>query len=287
MGRKMLAGLLMLCALGGLAMAEASAQEGAKNMYEIKTEELIIHAGEKAIYGRIWYPVTEEKRPAVILSHGYNGCHSDFGAECSTYAQQGYIAYSFDFCGGSTRSRSTGKSTDMTLFTEKQDLLDVFDHIASMEQVDEQAVFLLGGSQGGIVTAMAAEERADRVRGMILYFPAFSIPDNWRGNFKTVEDIPETYEFWGLTLGRNFFVSMRDYSAYDHIGGFKGPVLILNGDQDGIVPVSVALRASKKYENAELVILKGEGHGFTAEGTRTAIDKALQMMQQSLQSVEE
>jgi len=171
----------------------------------------------------------------------------------------------------------------MTLFTEKQDLLDVFDSISAMDAVDESAVFLLGGSQGGIVTAMAAEERADQLRGMILYFPAFSIPDNWRGNFKTVEDIPETFEFWGLTLGRNFFVSMRDYSAYEHIGGFKGPVLILNGDKDGIVPVSVALRASKKYADAELVILKGEGHGFTADGIAEAVERALALIQGCLE----
>lgn len=270
---------LLLCMACMAAMAETFTQEGNNPMYEIKTEEHIIQVGEKSIYGRIWYPVTEEKRPAVILSHGYNGCHSDFGVECHAFAKQGFIAYSFDFCGGSTRSRSTGKSTDMTLFTEKQDLLDVIDHIRALEQVDETAVFLLGGSQGGLVTALAAEERADVLSGMILYFPAFSIPDNWRGNFRTVEDIPETFEFWNLTLGRDFFLSMRDFSAYDHIGGFKGPVLILSGDRDGIVPVSVALRASKKYENAELVILKGEEHGFSPEGTQTAIDKALQLMQ--------
>ncbi|MBQ8202043.1 MAG: alpha/beta fold hydrolase [Clostridia bacterium] len=244
----------------------------------------MILAGEKAIYGRIWFPVTDGKRPAVILSHGYNGCHSDFGAECRTFAQHGFIAYSFDFCGGSTRSRSTGKSTDMTLFTEKQDLLDVFDHISAMEQVDEASVFVLGGSQGGIVTALAAEERAEQLRGMILYFPAFNIPDDWRNRFGPVETIPETYEFWGLTLGRNFFAAMKDFVPYNHIGGFKGPVLILQGDKDGIVAPSVAWRASRKYENAELVILKGEGHGFSAEGTKTAIEKALQMMQSSMQT---
>lgn len=248
-------------------------------MYEVKTEELLIHSGSKVIYGVLWYPVTEEKRPAVILSHGYNGCHTDFNTECHHFAQHGVIAYSFDFCGGSTRARSTGKSTDMTLFTEKEDLLAVFDCISKMEKVDNSAVFLLGGSQGGIVTGLAAEERAEQVRGVILYFPAFSIPDNWRNRFGAVENIPETYEFWGLTLGRNFFASMHDFVAYDHIGGYKGPVLILQGDQDGIIPPSVAHRALQKYENAELVILNGEGHGFSPQGVQTAMEKALQMMQ--------
>lgn len=252
-------------------------------MKDIKTEELVIRVGEKAIYGRIWIPVTEKKCPAVICSHGYNGSHSGYDTECRSFAQKGYITYSFDFCGGSTRSRSTGKSTDMTLFTEKQDLLDVFDHIAAMDQVDENAIFLLGGSQGGIVTALAAEERVEQVRGMILYYPAYNIPDDWRNRFGAVESIPETFEFWELTLGKNFFVSMKEFVSYDHVGGFKGPVLILQGENDKIVTPAAAKRASEKYVNAELVILKGEGHGFSEEGRKMAIEKALQMMQRSMQ----
>ncbi len=252
-------------------------------MYEIKTKEYAIPLGEKTIFGRIWYPVTDERRPAIILSHGYNGCHTDFDTECAFFARHGIIAYSFDFCGGSTRSRSTGKSTDMTLLSEKQDLLDVFDHISAMAMVDSRAVFLLGGSQGGIVTGLAAEERADQIRGMVLYYPAFSIPDNWRDRFGTEEDTPETFEFWGLTLGKNFFVSMRNFSAYDHIGGFTGPVLILQGDKDEIVPETVARRAAEKYKNAELVILRGEGHGFTPAGVQISMEKTLQMIKRSIE----
>lgn len=255
-------------------------------MKDIKTEEHVIRVGEKAIYGRIWIPVTKEKCPAVICSHGYNGSHSGYDTECRAFAQKGYITYSFDFCGGSTRSRSTGKSTDMTLFTEKQDLLDVFDHIAAMDQVDENAIFLLGGSQGGIVTALAAEERVEQVRGMILYYPAYNIPDDWRNRFGAVESIPETFEFWELTLGKNFFVSMKDFVSYDHVGGFKGPVLILQGENDKTVTPAAAKRASEKYVNAELVILKGEGHGFSEDGRKMAIEKALQMMQRSMQTTD-
>lgn len=249
-------------------------------MYEFTTREMHIAANGRTVFGRIWAPVTEEKRPAIIFSHGYNGCHSDFAAECEFFAGQGFLCCSIDFCGGSTRSRSSGKSTDMTLFTERDDLLAVYDHIAALAEADESAVFLLGGSQGGLVTAMAAEERP--ARGMILYFPAFSIPDNWRGRFGPVEAIPETHEFWGLTLGRGFFASMHDFSPFDCIGGYAGPVLILQGDQDGIIPVSVAQRAADRYANAELVILPGEGHGFTPDGLRSVMARTLRMLNKTL-----
>lgn len=250
-------------------------------MYEFTTRELRITANGRTIFGHIWLPVTEEKCPAIIFSHGYNGCCTDFDVECDYFVRLGFICFTFDFCGGSNRSRSSGKSTDMTLFTERDDLLAVYDHIATLDTVDASAVFLLGGSQGGLITAMAAEERP--ARGMILYFPAYSIPDNWRGRFGPIENIPETHEFWGLTLGRNFFTSMHNFSPFDHVGSYAGPVLILQGDQDGIIPVSVAQRAAAKYANAELVILPGEGHGFSPDGLQTAMNHTQQLLKKALE----
>ena len=214
-----------------------------------------------------------------ICSHGYNGTHEWYNPQCDMFAQHGIVAYCFDFCGGCTRSRSSGKSTAMTLFTEKQDLLQVIDYISSMDRVDEHAVFLIGGSQGGIVTALAAEERADQLKGIMLYCPAFGIPDNWRGRFGA--DIPETFDHWGLTLGKAFFTSMKDFSAYDHIGRFKGPVLIFQGDEDSVVPPESSYRAAQKYEHAEVILLKGEGHGISESGVAFAMNRMLRLIDET------
>lgn len=248
----------------------------AGNAYEIRTEELIIRTGTKEIYGRFSCPVKEGKSPAVICSHGYNGTHAWYNDQCEKFARHGIAAYCFDFCGGCTRSRSSGRTTDMTLFTEKQDLLDVTDFISSMDRVDARSVFLIGGSQGGLVTALAAEERADRVRGMMLYCPAFGIPDNWRGRF--VGEIPETFEHWGMMLGKVFFTSMQDFSAYDRIGRFQGPVLIFQGDEDNVVPPESSRRAAEKYRHADVILLKGEGHGISEKGVAIAMDRMLQLI---------
>jgi len=59
--RRLFVCALLLCAACMTALADPAVQEGKKIMYEIQTQELVIHAGEKAIHGRIWYPVTEEK----------------------------------------------------------------------------------------------------------------------------------------------------------------------------------------------------------------------------------
>lgn len=258
---------------------EAVEKETKKQAPVIQVEELIIKNGDKDVYGKIYYPGTEGKHPAIIMCHGYNGSHADFLAECKYFASNGYIAYTLDFCGGSARSKSSGKTTDTTIFTEKEDLLAVFDYISAMEQVDSEEVYVFGGSQGGLVAALATEERADKVKGLALYFPAFNIPDNWRQNFPNVDMIPETYEFWGLTLGKKFFADMHDFYTFDNIGKFSKNVLIVQGDQDAIVPLASSQNAAKKYENVELVVLPGEGHGFTPAGAKTAMEKVLQFMQ--------
>lgn len=228
--------------------------------YSVQVQDLTIQDGSDRIYGKLYAPTQEGTWPTVILSHGYNGTNDGFEIDCRLFAENGYMAYAYDFCGGSTGSKSSGESTDMTIFTEKSNLLSVFQHIKNMENVDTEQIFLLGGSQGGLVTTLAAEEISDQVKGLILYFPALCIADDWRRNYKTVEEIPETTEFWGLTLGRNFFTSIRDFDPYEVIGNYPKNVLIIWGDQDAIVPRDYVERAQQAYQHAELIIVPNVGH---------------------------
>ncbi len=246
--------------------------------YEVKTEELIIKEDDKEIYGILYMPKEEGLYPTVILSHGYNGCNADFVKECNYFAQNGYIAYAFDFSGGSARSKSKGSSTEMTIFTEKEDLLTVFNYIKNMDNVDKEHIFLFGGSQGGLVAALVAEECKDELEGMALYFPAFNIPDDWRRNYASEDSIPEIVDFWGLKLCRDFFVSMREFYTFDNIGAFDKNVLIIQGDKDAIVPMSYVEKAEEHYDTAELIVLTGEGHGFSPQGSEKAMELVLEFM---------
>lgn len=250
-----------------------------KEEKSIGIKELIIEQEGKKIYGKMYYPLDSIKHPAIILSHGYNGSHLEFENDCKYYAQNGYIAYAYDFCGGSSRSKSSGKSTDMTLFTEKADLIRVLNNISTLENVDGEHIYLIGASQGGLVTSLVAEEKACLIKGMILYYPAFNIPDDWRRKFDSVDSIPETLEFWGLTLGKDFFVSIRDFYTFDTIGKFNKDVLIIHGDQDPIVSLSNSESVQKLYSNIELMVLPGEGHGFSSNSAQMARERGLKFME--------
>jgi len=230
------------------------------------TTELKITNGNREIYGKLYMPKKEGKYPAIILCHGYNGTHDYWENECSHYASYGYIAYAFDFCGGSVNSKSTGNSTDMTITSEKEDLFMVFDYIKAMDNVDSSNIVLFGGSQGGLVSALAAAERAEEVKALAMYYPAFCIPDNWGERFENPDDAPEKFDFWGLELGREFIKDVKNIDVFNAIGNYKGNVLIIHGNEDDIVPFSYSMRAAEVYEHAELVKMENEGHGFSEYG---------------------
>ncbi len=248
--------------------------------YEIVMEDLVIKKGDKEIYGKIYRPKEEGVYPAVILSHGYNGSHADFSTDSRFLARNGYIAYAFDFCGGSTKSKSSGVSTEMTIFTEKEDLLAVIDYFKEIPSVNKEKLFLFGGSQGGLVSALAAEERKEDIAAMALYFPAFNIPDDWRRNYASEKDIPEVVDFWGLKLGKVFFTAMREFQTFENIGGFDKEILIIHGDKDAIVSMSYVERAQKHYKNASLVVLEGEGHGFSPQGGKKAREMVFEFLKE-------
>lgn len=90
-----------------------------------------------------------EKMPAVISSHGFGGTHSVGTRYAENLAENGYVVYCFDFCGGSPSSQSDGSTLEMSLFTEKADLEAVIAMVQGLDYVDSDNLFLMGTSQGG------------------------------------------------------------------------------------------------------------------------------------------
>ena len=235
------------------------------------------------IYGCMYAPTDAEGPfPAVILSHSANLNADSMASYAAGFASRGFVAYAFDFCGACEQSRSEGSTDDMTIFTEVEDLLAVIDYVSSLEMVDSERIYLFGTSQGGLVTALAAEECKDRIKGEILLYPAFNIPDLVRmfsgltvtGSFQNF-DVSELMEMFsgsgGITglFGKGysqvFSDSLMYYDAYDNIGAFKGKVLIIRGSKDFIVSDEVCRKAAARYSDCTLKTIDGAGHGFNRE----------------------
>ena len=236
----------------------------------------------RTVYGDAYIP-EGSSFPLVIFSHGYNGYKDDFRESAKYLMENGIASLTFTFCGSGGRDPSGFGTTNMTLFTEKEDLSALIDYAKQIKGFNG-SLYLCGGSQGGMVSAMAAEERGEEIKGMALLFPAFCIPDNWNdtnypvSRYPTPESIPETIDFWGVKLGRNFVLTLRELDIYANMAEYKNPVLLFHGTEDPIVPISYSRRANETYPNAELVVYDGEGHGFTPDTMRDVEKRLLELI---------
>lgn len=190
-------------------------------------------------------------------------------------ANMGYVVFTYDFCGGGLMSKSDGKFKDMSIDTEKRDLLCVIDYVARLDYVDSSKLILAGESQGGFVSCMVASER--NVDKLILLYPALCIPDDARkGKMLFMQFDPENIED---TLKCKLFRFSPEYpksasslNIYEIITKIPAPILIIHGSKDGIVNIDYAKRAREKAVNANsrLIILDGAKHGFNKRQIKIA-----------------
>ncbi len=233
----------------------------------MKTEQIVRHRGRE-IFGTLWTVDGADKSPLVIFSHGVGGCHMDFDRMRYILLEGGIASYAFDFCGGSPRAKSRGlATTEMTVFTECEDLSALIDEFTGREAFS--SVSLFGGSMGGVVSALTAETYGDKIKELFLLFPAFCIADDWNDRLPLESGLPETLDFWGVTLGKEFFRSLRGFSVFDHIGKTPVPVHIYHGTEDDIVPLRYSEQAARLYTRCNLQVFPGEKHGFSAKGEIT------------------
>ena len=230
----------------------------------IITKLTIPHHG-RSVHAVLYLPDSEVPVPAVLMSHGYNGCKTDFDTGARHLAENGVAALCYTFCGGSARDESGFPSTDMTLLTEREDALALLDFLRSHPAVDANRVVLFGGSMGGIVSVLASQERPEDIAGLGLLFPALCIPENWTERYATDEEIPESIEFWGLTLGKGFVTSLRGMDVFAKMPEYTRPVIIFQGAKDPIARLGHSERAAGLYPDAELVVYPEEAHGFRPE----------------------
>lgn len=223
----------------------------------------IPYSAGKSIFGIISEPtVTSKKHGIAIISHGFNGTHH-FGRDYfKTLNDLGYAVFSFDFPCGSVNSKSDNNTMNMSVSDEKESLKAIVNYFLKQKDIDKRHIILIGESQGGLVSSLAASELKKKISNLILIYPALCIPDNWNSRYPHEKDIPDVSEIWGVKLGKKFMLDIRNMNPYATIGKYKGPVLIIHGTDDKVVPLDYSRRAQNTYNNATLKIIDKAGHGF-------------------------
>lgn len=203
----------------------------------------------------------------VMLMHGFLGSKTGapMGFLSQLFVEQGYAVLRFDFDG---YGESDGAQQDNTVPKMLEDAKAVWDHASSLPFVDK--IVLLGHSQGGVVAGMFAgrlEKAGTPPAGLILMASASILKEfAKKGRFFSFRcnpaNPPEYINLYGFKLGREYILSAQTLPIEEESSWFTGPVLLLHGSWDPIIPVSCSKQYAKWYRNCSLNIIRATGHVF-------------------------
>jgi len=268
--------VLLLAACGTTTTNQATTAQTSQTTQaphvEVKTDgtytvkEYDFDSNGKDIYARAFVPDVEGRVPLVIFSHGLGADARHEEEVQKTLAKAGIAVFSFEFAGGSSSAApmSEGLTTEMSVLTEVQNLKDAIRIARGMEYTDPQKIYLMGSSQGGLVTALTAEEFTN-IQGLFLFYPAFSLPDDIRSSFPKLDEVPETFNLLGTKIGKIYITDIYDMDAYANLDKLAIPVHIYHGKDDNIVPLTASQKAMKRLKDARLTTLEDTGHALTPE----------------------
>lgn len=207
-----------------------------------------------------------EKCPMVMLLHGFTGNKTNRPLTdiADALEKEGISSIRFDFNG---HGESEGAFENMTVLNEIEDAKKVFEYVKGLEYVD--GVSIAGHSQGGVVSSMLAGELGHgNIKSVVLLAPAAVLRDDaLRGNvFGSAFDAgnpPETVKVMGrFDLGRGYILSAQTLPIYETAEKFTGPVCLIHGTADRIVPYTYSLSYHRVYSDSELHLIDGADHGF-------------------------
>lgn len=214
--------------------------------------------------------------PMVILMHGIFSSKDivPIPALTRALAKEGIASISFDFGG---HWNSEGEMQNMTIANEIEDAMQVWKYARSLPYVS--SIGLLGHSQGGVVAAMTAgllAAQGESPAGLVLIAPGSVVQDACRnGRFFGAEfnpaDPPEFVKCFGIMkLGREYILSTQELDIYGTAEAYTGPVRLIHGSKDTIVPLSCSERFKETYgPSAELIIVDKENHMITKRLRKT------------------
>jgi dienelactone hydrolase len=241
----------------------------------IRTSDFSCINQDKTIRGVEYLPAGE-KLPAVIMSHGFGGCQAEMSGWAERLAEMGLAVYTYDFCGGG-RGISDGDTADMTVLTEREDLTTVLAYVQALPYTDNDRIVLWGFSQGGFVSALAAARIGEQIRGLVLIYPAFCIPDDGRAGVMPgtpgfdPDHIPEILMAGDMRVGKAYVEVSQKIDIYREIVKYRGNVLIVHGLSDAMVNYNYSVHAYRAYteglfpENNQLKKLADPGEDRVME----------------------
>jgi dienelactone hydrolase len=224
-------------------------------------------------------PRGNESFPLVVMAHGHGGTRNEAGGYTRVaegLAKRGVATIRMDFpgCGESSEPFTKNNLGNML-----EDIQASRDFTIRQPNIDASRVGLLGFSMGGRLVILTSA-RDSSYKAMATWAPAgadgISPEVNFLGGpeaYKALraqaadEGLAPFTTRWGQDqqLGLKWFTDMEQSFPLESIKQFSGPLLVLYGDMDDVVPPRISeavISAAVKSPEVVRHIVKGADHGL-------------------------
>ncbi len=204
--------------------------------------------------------------PLILEIHG--GPFADYGprfaAEIQLFAAAGYVVVYANPRGSSSYGEEFGNLIHHNYPGEDyDDLMSVVDAVVERGFIDEDRLFVTGGSGGGVLTAWIVG-KTDRFRAAVVAKPVI----HWTSFVLTADAYNFFYKYWFPGPPWEHQEQYWKRSPLSLVGNVTTPTMVLTGEEDYRTPMS----ESEQYYQAlvlekvpaALVRVPGASHGIAA-----------------------
>ncbi len=247
----------------------------------VKTQSVVTTIGSRDVQIPVTFTLpaasADEPVPLVVLAHGHGGSREEGGGFvqlAAKLAELGMASIRMDFpgCGDSTEPFTNNNLSNML-----QDLKAARSFAETHAGIDVSRVGLHGYSMGGRLAALLSELDPS-YKAMSLWAPAVANGSMRENVSLGGEDVYQllrkeaeesgsvTYTTaYGqeLSLGLRWFTDIEESRPLDALAKYKGPLLVLYGDQDTAVPAAISESAINAATASSDVVehrMSGVGH---------------------------
>jgi dipeptidyl aminopeptidase/acylaminoacyl peptidase len=229
--------------------------------------------------GTIFLPMLDEgaecRCPAICICHGIPRVaktveEKGYPAVAQEFSSRGFVSLIFNFSG------TRGSEGEFSLSGWSEDLFKAIDLLSSREEVDENAIGVVGFS-GGAIVAIHNAASDERIKMVV----SCSCPANLfrsrllrdakiKMNKKEMEAYIKRNENVSVGAGgldvalRKFEEESSKFNPVELVDKIHPrPVLIVHGERDEIVDVSSAYELYEKAKHPkDIFVVPGQGHGI-------------------------
>lgn len=204
------------------------------------------------------------KYPMILEIHGgpFTSYGAVYSAEIQAYAAAGYVVLYSNPRGSTSYGEEFGNLIHHDYPNhDYEDLMSGVDALLEKGYVDEDNLFVTGGSGGGVLTAWIVG-KTDRFRAAVVAKPVI----NWTSFVLYADNAQFFSKYW---FGKKPWEDPENYfrrSPLSYVGNVTTPTMLLTGEEDYRTPIaeSEQFYAALKLENVEtaMVRIPGAGHGI-------------------------